>query len=116
MADVEQSLDRQRAVLAFLYSTPAYRRTLELFGWADVGQELQTLTRNGNWSQLKELLTDEMMTTLLPIGTWSELPAILAQWYTGLAQAIMIQPPGNIDHHAIDDDFGQLIAAVKLIR
>lgn len=116
MADVEQSLDRQRAVLAFLYSTPAYRRTLELFGWADVGQELQTLTRNGNWSQLKELLTDEMMTTLLPLGTWSELPAILAQWYTGLAQAIMIQPPGNIDHHAIDDDFGQLIAAVKLIR
>lgn len=115
-AEVEQSLDRQRAVMAFLYSTPAYRRTLELFDWADVGRELQVLTRNGNWGQLKELLTDEMMTALLPLGTWSELPALLAQWYGGLTQAIMIQPPEDSDPGANADDFGQLLEAVKSIN
>jgi probable F420-dependent oxidoreductase len=114
--EVELSLDRQRAVLAFLYSTPAYRRTLELFGWAEVGQELQTLTRNGNWSQLKDLLTDDMMTTLLPMGTWSEMPAVLSEWFKGLCQAIMIQPPEFSERDQVDDDFLQLVAAVKKIK
>lgn len=114
--EVELSLDRQRAVLAFLYSTPAYRRTLELFGWAEVGQELQTLTRNGNWSQLKDLLTDDMMTTLLPMGTWSEMPEVLSEWFKGLCQAIMIQPPEFPERDHVDDDFLHLVAAVKEIK
>lgn len=114
--EVELSLDRQRAVLAFLYSTPAYRRTLELFGWAEVGQELQTLTRNGNWSQLKDLLTDDMMTTLLPMGTWSEMPSVLSEWFKGLCQAIMIQPPDFSERNQVDDDFLQLVADVKNIK
>ena len=114
--EVDQSLNSQRAVLAFLYSTPAYRRTLELFGWAEVGRELQTLTRNGNWSQLKDLLTDDMMTTLLPMGTWSEIPAVLAQWYGGLTQAIMIQPPDGGDVEHLDEDFVQLLHEVKRIN
>ena len=29
--------ERQRRLLAFLYSTPAYAPTLELYGWADLG-------------------------------------------------------------------------------
>lgn len=115
-ADVERSLDNQRAVLAFLYSTPAYRRTLELFGWADVGRDLQTLTRNGDWAHLKDLLTDDMMITLLPRGTWSEIPAVLEQWYSGLTQAIMIQPPENPDLDQVNDEFAELLTAVKLIN
>ncbi len=113
-SDVEKSLHNQRAVLAFLYSTPAYRRTLELFGWADVGKDLQTLTREGNWSQLDELLTDEMMFSLLPSGTWSEMPRVLTQWYRGLTQAIMIQPPEGMSQP--DDQFRELLAEVQAIN
>lgn len=110
--DVRRSLDEQRAVLAFLYSTPAYRRTLDLFGWSDVGRALQTATRQGEWDRLGELLTDDMMTTLLPMGTWSELPDILTEWYGGLAQALLVQPPA----HGRDEEFATMLAAIRGIR
>lgn len=113
-AAVERSLEDQRAVLAFLYSTPAYRRTLELFGWADTGRELQTMTRNGDWSRLRDLLTDDMMTALLPVATWDELPRVLAEWFGGLVQALVLQPPNLDSDH--DDDFGLVLEAVKAIR
>lgn len=111
-ADVRRSLDEQRAVLAFLYSTPAYRRTLDLFGWSDVGQALQTATRQNEWSRLGELLTDDMMTTLLPMGAWSELPGILSAWYSGLAQALLVQPPAS----GHDEAFMSMIAEIREIR
>ncbi|MFM8481819.1 MAG: LLM class F420-dependent oxidoreductase, partial [Actinomycetota bacterium] len=104
-------LEEQRAVLAFLYSTPAYRRTLDLFGWTDVGEALQRATREGAWSRLAELLTDDMMTTLLPMGTWSVLPGILSEWYRGLTQAILVQPPAP----GRDDEFMAMIADIRRI-
>lgn len=112
-ADVHRSLEEQRAVLAFLYSTPAYRRTLELFGWADVGRDLQSMTRTGDWDRLRALLTDEMMTTLLPMATWEALPRVLDEWFGGLVQALVLQPPDPST--ARDDQFRDLIARVKAI-
>ena len=35
--------ERQRRLLAFLYSTPAYAPTLELYGWSDLGPRLRDL-------------------------------------------------------------------------
>lgn len=110
-ADVRRSLDEQRAVLAFLYSTPAYRRTLDLFGWSEVGQALQSATRQGEWNRLGELLTDDMMTMLLPMGTWSKLPAILAEWYGGRVEGLLIQPPAG----GRDDEFASMISGVRRI-
>lgn len=113
-ADVARSLEEQRAVLAFLYSTPAYRRTLELFGWADVGRDLQSMTRSGNWDRLRDLLTDDMMTTLLPLATWDELPQVLEEWFGGLVQALVLQPPSPDRER--DDEFRDLVSRVKAIR
>jgi hypothetical protein len=108
---VEQSRESQRAVLGFLYSTPAYRRTLELFGWDDLGAQLQLMTRSGDWSQLGQLMTDEVLDALIPSGTWSELPNVINDWFGGLVDAVLIQPPDNYN-----DEFAQLIGRVKLIE
>ncbi|MGA0878143.1 MAG: LLM class flavin-dependent oxidoreductase [Ilumatobacteraceae bacterium] len=112
-ADVQRSMEEQRAVLAFLYSTPAYRRTLELFDWSEVGRDLQTMTRTGEWDRLRTLLTDDMMTTLLPLATWLDLPRVLAEWFGGLAQALVLQPPDPMMDR--DDEFRNLVSRVKQI-
>ena len=108
---VDQSREAQRAVLGFLYSTPAYRRTLELFGWDDLGARLQAMTRSGDWSQLGQLMTDEVLDALIPSGTWDELPAVINDWFGGLVDAVLIQPSDTYD-----DEFAQLIQRVKLIE
>lgn len=108
---VEQSRESQRAVLGFLYSTPAYRRTLELFGWDGLGAQLQLMTRSGDWSQLGQLMTDEVLDALIPSGTWDELPNVINDWFGGLVDAVLIQPSDNYN-----DEFAQLISRVKLIE
>ncbi len=108
---VDQSRESQRAVLGFLYSTPAYRRTLELFGWDDLGAQLQLMTRSGDWSQLGQLMTDEVLDALIPSGTWDELPNVINDWFGGLVDAVLIQPADNYN-----DEFAQLISRVKLIE
>jgi len=107
---VDQSRESQRAVLGFLYSTPAYRRTLELFGWDDLGTQLQLMTRSGDWSQLGQLMTDEVLDALIPSGTWDELPTVINDWFGGLVDAVLIQPSDTYQ-----DEFVQLIQRVKLI-
>lgn len=108
---VEQSRESQRAVLGFLYSTPAYRRTLELFGWDDLGAQLQFMTRGGDWSQLGSLMTDDVLDALIPAGTWEQLPAVINDWFCGLVDAVLIQPSDDYN-----EEFVQLIQRVKLIN
>lgn len=108
---VDQSREAQRAVLGFLYSTPAYHRTLELFGWDDLGARLQAMTRSGDWSQLGQLMTDEVLDALIPSGTWEELPSVINDWFGGLVDAVLIQPSDTYD-----EEFAQLIQRVKLIE
>lgn len=108
---VDQSREAQRAVLGFLYSTPAYRRTLELFGWDDVGAQLQLMTRSGDWSQLGILMTDEVLDALIPSGAWNQLPSVINDWFGGLVDAVLIQPSDTYD-----DEFAELIQRVKLIE
>jgi probable F420-dependent oxidoreductase len=110
-ASVDQSREAQRAVLGFLYSTPAYRRTLELFGWDDLGAKLQLMTRSGDWSQLGVLMTDEVLDVLIPSGTWEELPTVINDWVAGLVDAVLIQPSDDDN-----DEFAALISQVKLIK
>lgn len=109
--EVAQSRESQRAVLGFLYSTPAYRRTLELFGWDELGERLQAMTRSGDWSRLATLMNDEVLDTLLPSGTWEELPSVLDEWFGGLVDAILIQPCAEYD-----EDFIGFLDRVKLIE
>ena len=80
MAITRHALDEQReprrAELAFLYSTPAYRRQLEDFGLAEVGEALSEMAHRHEWGDLANHLTDEVMNRVVPQGTYQEIPDI----------------------------------------
>ncbi|HUO49722.1 MAG TPA: LLM class flavin-dependent oxidoreductase, partial [Acidimicrobiales bacterium] len=111
-AQVAAERERQRRLLAFLYSTPAYAPTLELYGWEDLGPRLRDLTRQGRWEDLETLLDDEVLDTLVPAGTYAELPAVLAERFGGLGQGLVVSPPADqSDDHA----FADLVRALRAI-
>ena len=85
--------EKQRSLLAFLYSTPAYWPTLELLGWQDTGQQLLDMTREGSWEKLDSLITDEMLERIIPIGTYAEIERIYRQRYQGLTGRITFPMP-----------------------
>jgi len=102
--------ERQRRLLAFLYSTPAYAPTLELYGWPELGPRLRELIRHDRWDDLAAVLSDEVLETLVPSGTFEELPGVLLDRFAGLGQGLMLNPPADPSH---DDAFAAVVASLQ---
>jgi probable F420-dependent oxidoreductase len=109
-AAVAVERERQRRLLSFLYSTPAYAPTLELYGWDDVGPRLRALIRHDRWDELPDVLSDDILDTLVPCGTFEELPGLLLERFAGLGQGIVVNPPADPGD---DDAFRAVVAAVR---
>ena len=111
-AAVDRSREHHRRLLAFLYSTPSYRRSLTLHGWDDLGERLRLLTRTQDWDTLHELVTDDVLDTLVPQGTWDQLPEVVRRWFGGLCTGVVLPLP---DDPADDARFAEVIAAVGAV-
>lgn len=101
---------RQRRLFAFLYSTPAYRRTLELYGWEDLEGRLRALVRSDRWDDLSSVVSDEVLDTLVPSATWDELPGLLAERFGHLCDGVTVPVPAD---PADDAAFAEVVAAVR---
>ena len=87
--------EKQRRMLGFLYSTPAYWPSLELFGWQDKGQQLLELTREGRWQDMASVLGDDMLDKFVPRGTYEHIADIVRERYQGLARRITFPMPAD---------------------
>ncbi|MFC7505276.1 LLM class flavin-dependent oxidoreductase [Nocardioides sp. GCM10030258] len=95
--DLAAVRDARRPELAFLYSTPAYRPQLAMFDLEDLGEELTAMAARSDWSGLGDHLTDEVIDRLVPQGTFATLPDVLATWYAGLCDGIVLGVPDAPD-------------------
>ncbi|WP_183092522.1 TIGR03617 family F420-dependent LLM class oxidoreductase [Nocardioides stalactiti] len=103
--------DARRAELGFLYSTPAYRRQLELFGLAEVGEALTHMARRGDWDDLARQVTDDVIATLVPQGTYDEIAGTLRGWYAGRCSGLVLGLP-DPEH---DDAFAAVVSGCREI-
>lgn len=87
--------EKQRNLLGFLYSTPAYWPSLELFGWQDKGQQLLDMTRSGEWHKMADIVTDDMLTRFVPRGTYETIVHQYQERYAGLTQRITFPMPAD---------------------
>lgn len=94
-ASLEAERERTRQLLTFLYSTPSYRPSLELFGWGERGERLHQLTRQGKWGEMAGIVDDEMLATLAPTGRYDEIADVLREWYSGLSDWITFPMPSD---------------------
>jgi probable F420-dependent oxidoreductase len=70
-----------RQQIAFYGSTPAYRGVLEHHGWGNLQPELNTLSKQGEWVKMGDLIDDEMLHTFAVVGEPDTIPAkILARF------------------------------------
>lgn len=95
-ADREQTRldrERQRGLLSFLYSTPAYWPSLELLGCGDCGPRLRQLSREGRWDEMREMISDPMLDELLPTAPYVEIADLLRDRYADLATMITFPLP-----------------------
>ena len=109
-ATVAAEWEKQRKLLGFLYSTPAYWPSLDLFGWQDKGQQLLDMARSGNWQEMSKVITDTMLQKFVPRGTYDEIVGIYQARYANLTRRITFPIPEN---PADDELAARAIAQLK---
>ena len=99
-AALAAQLESIREMLTFLYSTPSYWGSLELFGFLDVGEHLHSLTREGRWDEMAGAISDEMLGLLVPTGLYTDITDTLRSGYANVATRITFPLPDDPAHDA----------------
>jgi probable F420-dependent oxidoreductase len=87
-----------RSRIAFYASTPSYRAVLEYHGFDGIAKELSRLSRIGEWEQMTDMITDEMLETFAVVAKPAELPRAMRERYAGLATRVAMS------QHVLRDD------------
>ena len=111
-AAVAEARSRSRYMLGFLFSTPAYRRSLELHGWEDLGDRLRSMTKQGRWEDLEATVTDEVLDTVVASGRYDELADVLGNRYAGLADGVLLHAPTD---PADDEAFAAAVGELQTV-
>jgi probable F420-dependent oxidoreductase len=98
LATVASERARYRDMLAFVFSTPAYWASLELFGWKSAGERMRLLAREGRWSEMGNELPNAIVDEFLVSACYDDLPSALARRFTGLVDRISIPVPVEPAH------------------
>lgn len=102
-AAVARDRERQRTMLAFLLSTPAYAPVLRRRGIPELSDELRALTKAQRWTDLPAVLTDAVLDDLVTCGRYDQLPALLRAKFDGVAEGVVLPPLGDDDDQLLRD-------------
>ena len=84
----EKSLQATRMQLGFYGSTPAYRPVLEHHGWGDLGDELNRLSKAGDWVAMGEAIDDEVVETFAIVADRDDIAAAVRERFGGLVDRV----------------------------
>lgn len=86
-----------RQQIAFYGSTPAYRPVLDLHGWGDLQDRLNSLSKSGQWVEMGSLITDEILETFAVVGEPEAVAPELHKRYGDVIQRISFYAPYKSD-------------------
>lgn len=86
-----------RQQIAFYGSTPAYKGVLDIHGWGGLQEELNGLSKQGNWVEMGNLITDEILNTFAVVGEPERVAPELVTRYGDVIDRISFYAPYKAD-------------------
>jgi len=83
--------------VAFYGSTPAYRGVLELHGWGELGDELNAMSKRGQWVEMGDLITDDILDAFAVVAEPDDVAPMLRARYGPLIDRISFYTPYALD-------------------
>ncbi len=96
-AEIADGMQAVRQQIAFYGSTPAYRQVLDLHGWGELHERLNTMAARGEWDRMAEAIDDEVLHAFAIVGTPEEAVAECRRRYGGVATRIAFPIPDDAD-------------------
>jgi probable F420-dependent oxidoreductase len=100
--EIEKATAIVRQQIAFYGSTPAYRVALEAHGWGDLQDELNILSKAGDWAEMGNRVTDEILEEFAVVGPMNEIAAKIRTRVGDYADRVSFGVPyvGNAEYWA----------------
>jgi len=105
--ELERAMKGTREQIAFYGSTPAYRGVLELHGWGDLQTDLNRLSKQGEWTAMGDLITDDVLHAFAVVAEPEDVPKAMMQRYEGVVDRVQFYAPYRSD----PDRWRQVLAA-----
>jgi probable F420-dependent oxidoreductase len=95
--ELERARQGTKQQIAFYGSTPAYRGVLELHGWGDLQDDLNRLSKKGQWVEMGELISDEILETFAVVAAPEDIPKALLARFGDLVDRLSFYAPYQSD-------------------
>jgi probable F420-dependent oxidoreductase len=109
--DFETAKTATKRQIAFYGSTPAYRPVLELHGWGEIGDELNIMSKRGEWEAMGERITDEMLDAFAVVAPIEKVPALVGERFGDLVDRFSFYAPYRLNA----DRFPEILASFKAL-
>ena len=86
-----------RQQIAFYGSTPAYRGVLDIHSWGGLQDELNTLSKQGKWVEMGNLITDDILNTFAVVAEPEKVAPELLTRYGDVISRISFYAPYKAD-------------------
>ena len=78
-SDIEQGLEQLRQPISFYGSTRSYHEVFAIHGWLDLGKELHSLSLQGKWEEMKQVIPEDVLHGFAQTSTYDNLPTFLTE-------------------------------------
>lgn len=108
-SELTKAAQGTRQQIAFYGSTPAYRPVLDLHGWGGLQDELNAMSKQGQWVEMAQAIDDEVLNTFAVVGEPEQIGPELHRRYGDVIQRISFYAPYRSDR----DRWSGVIASLK---
>jgi probable F420-dependent oxidoreductase len=77
-----------KSQIAFYASTPSYESVMNLHGWQEVAARLNTMSREGRWTEMWQEISDDMLQQFAVVAPPGELAYAVKERYEGLLDRV----------------------------
>ena len=89
-AALQKARDEARHLIAFYGTTPSYRPVLDHHGLGHIHETLNHLSHEGRWSELDDVIDDDVLDLFVPSGTAAEVAGQVLRRYGDFADHIWL--------------------------
>ena len=107
----EEAKTAAKRQIAFYGSTPAYRPVLELHGWGQLGEELNVMSKRGEWEAMGERITDEILDAFAIVAPLEKVPDVASERFGDLVDRFSFYAPLNVE----PEKWSEVLARFKAI-
>ena len=109
-AALARNREQIREQFSFLYSTSAYWPALDLIGFGAVGRSLHEHAKHNRWSEMRALISDDLIDAMVPCGGYAEIARLLSEGYGSIVHQMTFPVPEDPND---DEQVGQVIASLQ---